>query len=336
MSEIRWDPWTRRSVVIAASRSSRPNEYVGGPPLAGSPADCPFCEGHEDRTPPEIASVRPRGGQPNGPGWTVRLIPNKFPTLASGDSTAELPGGGLSRAAGEGRHEVLIESPRHAPGLPELPPTDARAVFRFLRDRVRELTGESGTAAVIAFENVGPESGGTLWHPHAQIVAAPFVPSRIAEELAHSGPGEGAGCRLEAARDAELEDGLRSIAREGPFVAWAPFASAHPFSVRILSSGHAPSFGNASDAEVNALAGLVPHVLRAFLAVVPQASYNWAIASLPPTESTAGYHWRWELTPRLVRPDGFELAGEMPVNPVAPESAAERLRSVWVRSERSE
>ena len=42
---------------------------------------CPFCEGHEAQTPPEIASYRDRGSRPNTPGWRVRVVPNKFPAL---------------------------------------------------------------------------------------------------------------------------------------------------------------------------------------------------------------------------------------------------------------
>ena len=335
MSEIRWDPWTGRPVVIAGSRSARPNEYGGAPPPKSSPEECPFCEGHEDRTPPEVSAIRPGGGAPNGAGWTVRLIPNKFPTLAPDVPGPEGTGTALRRAAGTGRHEVLLESPRHAPGLPELDTPQVQRVFHALRDRVRDLTSEPSTAAVVAFENAGPESGGTLWHPHAQIVATPVVPPKVAEELERSARGPGAPCRLETARDLELADGSRSVARVGPLVAWAPFASEHPFSVRVVSATHAPSFGLADAAEVEGLARLVPHLLRALLAVAPNASYNWSIASLPEGDAHSAYHWYWEMAPRLVRPDGFELASGLPVNPVAPESAAEQLRSVWSRTARS-
>ncbi len=336
MSEIRWDPWTGRPVVIAEARGARPNEYGGPPTPRGSTEACPFCEGHEDRTPPEVSAVRPGAGVPNGTGWTVRLIPNKFPTLAPGDVGPRGAGTALRRAAGAGRHEVLVENPRHTPGLPELDAPQATTVFRALRDRVRELTSESGTAAVIVFENAGPESGGTLWHPHAQIVATPIVPPRLAEDLERSARGPREPCRLEAARDLELADGSRSIARVGPLAAWAPFASEHPFSVRVVSAAHAPSFGGADESEVEGLARLVPHVLRALLSIVPNASYNWSIASLPDDDGTSAYHWYWELAPRLVRPDGFELASGLAVNPVSPESAAEQLRSAWSRTARSE
>ena len=89
MPEIRVDPLTGHKTIVAGERSRRP----GGEPRCTPPdpidteAD-PFAEGHEDRTPPELYAVRPGGGRaggtPNGPGWTVRVVPNLFPALTPG------------------------------------------------------------------------------------------------------------------------------------------------------------------------------------------------------------------------------------------------------------
>ena len=42
---------------------------------------CPFCEGHEDKTPHEILAYRDRGTRANDKGWRVRVVPNRFPAL---------------------------------------------------------------------------------------------------------------------------------------------------------------------------------------------------------------------------------------------------------------
>ena len=55
--------------------------------------ECPFCEGHEQVTPPEVDALRPEAGR-RTPGWTVRVVPNKYPVF---------PGG----------HEVVVHSPEH-------------------------------------------------------------------------------------------------------------------------------------------------------------------------------------------------------------------------------
>src|SRR5262249_44150611 len=81
MSELRADPISRRWGIIPTERGGRPMDFAAEreSPIPG--AFCPFCEGHEDKTPPEILAVRPAGGHANGPGWTVRVIPNKYPAL---------------------------------------------------------------------------------------------------------------------------------------------------------------------------------------------------------------------------------------------------------------
>src|SRR2546425_700503 len=80
MPELRKDPVVGRWVIISTERSRRPTSFV---PVTHEKTVhfCPFCAGNEDRTPPEIYALRPGGGPPNGPGWTVRVVPNKFPAL---------------------------------------------------------------------------------------------------------------------------------------------------------------------------------------------------------------------------------------------------------------
>jgi len=71
---------------------------------------CPFCPGNEQKTPPEVLAYRQSGG-PNEPGWTLRVVPNKFPALrVEGDFDRQ--GDGLyDKMNGIGAHEVIIEAP---------------------------------------------------------------------------------------------------------------------------------------------------------------------------------------------------------------------------------
>jgi len=50
-------------------------------PVAPTEGVCPFCEGHEGMTPPEIYALRPAGRPANGPGWSVRVVPSIEPVL---------------------------------------------------------------------------------------------------------------------------------------------------------------------------------------------------------------------------------------------------------------
>jgi len=82
MSELRHDPLSKRWVIIATERGRRPEDYGVVPEVVPDPKFCPFCPGHEDKTPHEILAIRPPGSAPDGPGWSVRVIPNKYPALA--------------------------------------------------------------------------------------------------------------------------------------------------------------------------------------------------------------------------------------------------------------
>ena len=331
VADLRKDPLTGRWVVIAEGRSARPNEYAAPVPLS-SAADCPFCEGHESQTPPEVAAVRREGTPADGPGWRVRTIPNRFPTLAP---TAPRRIRGVTpeffaARPGYGYHEVIIESPQHEPALPFLPPDLARDAVRMYRDRVAALASRPSVRSVVLFENYGPESGGTLMHPHAQVVATPVVPSVLADEaaatqrFARNHPG---GCLLETVAKEEQKQRKRVVFDDGVFLAVAPFASVHPDEILIIPWRHAPSIADATSTELARLAEILPALLRAEFTIQPSLSYNFFMhfAPLVP-RSSARFHWHIEIVPRLVRPDGFDIGSGIPVNPVPPEVAAPALR----------
>jgi len=82
MAELRKDPITGRWVIIATGRSKRPGSYhVEKDPSYTKPEKCPFCEGHEGMTPPEVYAVRGAYSKPDAPTWKVRVVPNKYPAL---------------------------------------------------------------------------------------------------------------------------------------------------------------------------------------------------------------------------------------------------------------
>jgi UDPglucose--hexose-1-phosphate uridylyltransferase len=63
-------------------------------------------------------------------------------------------------------------------------------------------------------------------------------------------------------------------------------------------------------------------------AVVPEAAYNLILRTAPWRGDSAQFHWRIELLPRSCALAGFELATGLAINPVAPERAAGKLRSI--------
>ena len=81
MPELRKDPVTGRWVIIATERAKRPTDFVRDKVEIKGSGFCPFCYGNESKTPPEILAYRNDGSQRNAPGWSLRVVPNKFPAL---------------------------------------------------------------------------------------------------------------------------------------------------------------------------------------------------------------------------------------------------------------
>ncbi len=73
MPDLRKDPIVGRWVIVAKSRARRPHDFDTSP-VRRPTAFCPFCEGQEDKTPPEILAYRAGNGteypRMAGPGST--------------------------------------------------------------------------------------------------------------------------------------------------------------------------------------------------------------------------------------------------------------------------
>ncbi|HYM46378.1 MAG TPA: hypothetical protein VES65_09520, partial [Solirubrobacteraceae bacterium] len=143
MAEIRIDPLSGHRTIVAGERSRRPGgEPRCEPPEPIDPASDPFAPGHEDRTPPELYALRPGGGPPDSPGWTVRVVPNLYPALAAPDPDGD---GSRSPASSElftslpavGAHEVIVNGPQSVPSLADLPPEQVESAVEVWRVRMR-------------------------------------------------------------------------------------------------------------------------------------------------------------------------------------------------------
>src|SRR5262245_27794174 len=123
MPELRKDPIVGRWVIIATERIQRPSDYRAQRIDPDRSAICPFCPGHEDRTPREILALRPAtgpGAAPNAPGWAVRVFPNKYPALKIEGELDREGDGVYDRMNGIGAHEVIVETPDHDRELEDL------------------------------------------------------------------------------------------------------------------------------------------------------------------------------------------------------------------------
>jgi UDPglucose--hexose-1-phosphate uridylyltransferase len=340
MSELRQDRTSGRWVIIAPQRGHRPDALL---PAAHCLAarlqtpqfdpDCPFCPGHENRLPGIVTETRTQAP----PGWTVRVVPNKFPALQP-DAKAEVAEVTTRHRMrdGYGLHEVIIESPRHDADLVSMTDAQIEAVVSAYRDRLKHLLNRPGIEAVVLFRNHGPWGGASLPHPHAQALALGLVPPTLAL-LAHWGHRYylDHGCCPTCDEIAGERDlGSRIVEETQNFLVLVPFAPEHPCETWIVPIEHQASFLHMDDLQLAEFARLLRRTLDRLLCAKDDPPYNFVIDSAARTHLQSPYlHWRLRIAPNLATGGGFELGAGMAINPSNPEDDASVLRN-WKRAPR--
>ena len=121
------------------------------PEAEGERDACPFCAGHEDRTPPETLTI----GEP----WRVRVVPNLYPAFQ--------------------RQEVVVHAPEHVRTMAALDDEQLDLVAQAWQERARAAPGY-----VHAIVNEGRAAGGSLPHSHSQLFWLPETPPEVERERA--------------------------------------------------------------------------------------------------------------------------------------------------------
>ena len=328
--------------MLAPGRAERPDAF--SPAVAESNPDaaekCPFCEGREDRTPPEVWADRPGGGGADTPGWRVRSVPNLYPVLGGGGD-GEADSGGFSSAAdpladsrrtaevglfgsqpADGSHEVIVNTPRHETSMVALSAEELEVAVAGWRERMRAVAAESAYAHLIV--NEGPAAGASLEHTHAQLYGLRFVPTEIARERERSTAYHQRTMGGHLLGDVAIEEVRRKermVAIDDEAILICPWASRSPFELRIVPRNPAPSF----EAEGEGGAAMIGTALRALAGVfgaLPQ--FNLWIRTAP--SGAEEFSWHIDIVPRLTIRAGFELGTGVDISTYAPERAASDLR----------
>ncbi len=356
--ELRIDQLSGLPVVLAPGRADRPEGFRTRASEPKGPEGCPFCEGREERTPPEVYATRPGGGEPDSPGWTTRVAPNLYPALAdpktadanqdSGEIDRELDShsGGVtgdaaafatagdplleSRRSGDpnlfaakparGAHEVIINSPAHATAMAELGEEQLAAAVETWRERMRAHAGASYVQLIV---NEGGGAGASLEHTHAQLYALDFVPAAVARERERVGAyaeRTAGGSLLSDVLVEEVRRQDRLVAIDDEAALICPWASRSPFELRVVPRTAAPSF-----ADDTAGAGMLSTALRLLAERFDgPPELNLWVRTAP--RGAEHFHWHVDVAPRLSIKASFEFATGVDINTYPPERAAADLR----------
>jgi UDPglucose--hexose-1-phosphate uridylyltransferase len=326
--ELRKDPIIGRWVIISTEREKRPSAF-GSHEKKPAGGFCPLCPGNEDKTPPEVFAHRPSGSQPDTPGWSLRVVPNKFPALRIEGELDRRAEGMYDKMNGIGAHEVIIESPEHHDTLATISPSHLETILLTYQNRIKELYEDSRFKFISVFRNQGETAGASLAHPHSQIIALPIVPKRLMEELqgAQNHFQHKERCVYCDIIRQEKEHGFRIISENQDFLSLAPFASRFPFETWILPQLHSSSFEEIPEQLYASLAEIFSETVKRLAITLNDPPYNIMLHTSPLSEKVNDYyHWHFEIFPRLTRVAGFEWGSGFYINPTAPEAAAQFLR----------
>lgn len=332
MPELRKDPILGRWVIISIERGKRPTDFISPFQRKKDGGFCPFCPGNEYTTPSEILAFRPEGSKPNSGGWSLRVMPNKFPALQIAGELLKKGEGIYDRMNGIGAHEVIIETPEHHMSLATMSLKGMEDVFWAYHLRLSDLKKDIRLKYVLIFKNEGESAGATLEHTHTQLIALPIVPRTVKDEL------QGAKdhyklkerCIFCDIIQQEISDGRRVIAENESYIALCPFASRAPFETWIMPKSHEAAF-SPRNMSFSGLAEIFQKVLKQMDRILDVPPYNFIIHTSPfGLEGAEYYHWHIELMPKLTKIAGFEWGSGFYINPIPPEEAAKFMREARI------
>jgi UDPglucose--hexose-1-phosphate uridylyltransferase len=322
--EIRVDPLTGLKAIVAGDRAGRPGGgFAVTEPEPIVPEDDPFLEGHEDRTPPEVHAVRPDGGAPDSPGWTVRAVPNLYPAVVPGapapqrDASPDL----FAAQPAEGAHEVIVNAPEPVSSLSDLSPEQVAVAMEAWRARMRAYASAPCRHLIV---NERREAGATLPHTHAQLYALAFVPAAIARERerfsAYAVRTMGANLLADLVQE-EVRRRVRIVAIDDEAVLMAPYASQVPFQLMLAPRRPAARFEDDGPSGAALLHDGLSRLRRVLGATPP---LNLWVRTAP--QGAEHFCWRIDVLRRLSQRGGLELGAGVQLCTVAPEEAAATLK----------
>jgi len=338
-NELRRDYLLDRWVVIATERGRRPTDFARREKPQARMGVCPFCPGNEHMTPPaELVYIKSGGKIEKAKdedgfrhkNWVVRCFPNLYPAFTPPQKGA---GGGGKKAMKSdlalavGHHEVLVESPNHDEHPSDASVSQLLHVVNACLDRLLELASKPYVRYVSIFRNHGLEAGASLSHAHSQIIATPFVPKIVEEELRASekfwrDKGECIFCNI-IKRERE---GPRFITENQSFFVFAPWASVNPMEFWIFPKRHMSSLLEITENEKTSFAEILKTCFSALKNLLNDPPYNFGFHISLNEKTRQHYHWHLEVYPKLAVWAGFEKSTGVYINTVPPEDAAESLR----------
>src|SRR3989304_1867166 len=302
MSSLRKDPTRGQWVLV------RPKGEV--PPATD---ECPFCPGSESRTPPEIAAYRKQGAAPDGPGWSVRVIPEIDPYFRIEPGLVREGVGLYDKISPRGATELIVESPSHDLTPAGMDEAQWEQVLWMYRDRLRDLKKDPAIRDILITRRHRKLRECREYYEYKRrCVYCDIIRQEVADEV-------------------------RLVRLTPHFAVVVPYAARAAYEAWILPRRHGWAFEQAlGPAPAADLAGLLRSYFKTLAAAQGDPGFEMTLYTAPnqaakvlPTEwSTIAedYHWHIEVTPT---PERLGRVGGIYINETPPEEAARKLRETW-------
>jgi len=335
VSVIRYCPLRDEKVIVAVNRLHRPVDYqICKAPSKENIQECPFEKGKEELTPGEVFSVRKDGE------WLVRVVPNLYHALSVESEKRSYRKGFFEYEEGVGAHEVIIENPDHFKRFKDYSVEEFKNYLFAIKSRILDLSNDKRLEYISVFKNQGLNAGATLSHPHSQIIATPFIPKEIREEIERKRRYYASHKRalLRDIITEEMREEKRIVEKNSDFVSFVPFASLYPFETIIAPLEDISSIAFLDERKLISLCEILQKTFKRLYRVLGDFDFNVIYKNSPPVteQFDSDYFYKMDkfyvfyiqIIPRLYKLAGFEMGTNMRINPISSESAAKQLKNI--------
>ncbi len=332
MSTIRECPYSGKRVIIAPNRLHRPFELSEKIANDDDIDLCPFEKDSRSCTPEEIFSIKDKNGE-----WITRVIPNRYHALSIEEEESSYTEGFFTYAKGLGAHEIIVETPLHNLRADQYTIDLYRIYLRTIISRIKDLKNDTRLKYIQVFKNHGLKAGATLKHPHSQIIATAFIPEKIDIQINRCREyyiKNGRSLLLDTVNE-ELRAKKRIIYENDTFVAFTPYASSFAFEIMISPKIQIHSLEAINTTEKIDLARTLKSVFSALYGLLGEFDYNIVFNNAPAVREHPRidyfhhiqrfFTFNIKIVPRIYTIAGYELSSGLEINPVTPESAAQKL-----------
>ena len=322
MSEFRYNKLAKEWVLFAPNRAKRPQNNCIKQIEKQSKTLCPFDKDHESLTPKELLRI---GDKEN---WRCRVVPNLYNALCIEQPLESYKNMNFEAKSGFGAHEVIIETPDHEKQMYSFDTQEFFDYFSIIKLRLIDLKKDTRLQYFSVFKNNGLDAGASQSHSHSQIIATPFLPKKLKEEL-----GEFKEHKEKTDRDFfddllyDEKNFAKGIIKENNyFIAYCPYASQYPFEVMIMTKEKLSSILELEESHIYALSDIIHYVFGKLYQALGEFPFNMILKNGDLQNENSHNRFHIQILPRLYKNAGFEVDTQMLINTFLPEDVVTILK----------